>query len=282
MIRSAMAVLISIAAVSAPAPQRATFSSRLEAVRLDVSVTRRGKPVNGLTAGDFDVFDNGVRQDVALIASEEIPLDLVLALDMSGSVTGERLDELRTASQVALEALAKDEKAALLTFSERVSIRSALAGDLGAVRAAMAGVEFPGNTSLVDASYVALAQADAGTGRGVAIVFSDGVDTGSWLTAASVIESAKRLDVVLFGVSTDAARGSVLEELADASGGDLIRIRSTRELRATLDALLKAFRQRYLLSFVPRNVPRGRWHTLKVRVKQPAATVKARAGYFGS
>jgi VWFA-related protein len=262
--------------------QQATFSSRLEAVRLDVSVTERGTPVKGLTAADFEVWDNGVRQDVTLVASESVPVDLVLALDMSGSVTGDRLDELRRASWVALDALVKGDKASLLTFTQQVRVRAALTDDVAAVRKALGGLEFPGHTSMTDAVHVALAQADAGSGRAVAIVFSDGVDTSSWLTPTAVIETAKRLDVVLFGITTDAPRRDLLEELADASGGELIRIRTLKELGVTLQSLLDGFRQRYLLSFVPRDVTRAGWHTLKVRVKKPGAAVKARAGYFGS
>ena len=282
MTRAALCMAAWAAAAATGSSQRATFTSRLEAVRLDVSVTERGAHVKGLTAADFQVSDNGVPQDVELVAAESLPLDLTLALDMSGSVLGERLEQLRKASSLALDALTAGEKASLLTFTQRVTVRAPLTSNLGAVRAALAGLEYPGNTSMVDAAYAALLQADAGTGRAIAIVFSDGVDTSSWLTPASVVESAKRLDVVLFGITTAARRRSALEDVADASGGDLIRIRSLEELGVTMRALLDGFRQRYLLSFVPRDVGRGGWHTLKVRVKRPGVTVKARTGYFGS
>lgn len=138
------------------------------------------------------------------------------------------------------------------------------------------------STSLIDAAFAALAHADAGSGRAIAIVLSDGVDTASWLTAKSVIDTARRLDVVLFGIAAGAPKQTPLEAIADASGGDLIRIESTAQLGGALKTLLGAFRQRYLLSFVPENVSRGGWHTLAVRVKRRGVAVKARAGYFGS
>lgn len=279
-----VASALALAAGVAPSldAQRATFSSRLEAVRVDVSATERGRPVRGLTAADFEVFDNGVRQSVNLVATDELPLDLVLALDVSGSVTGERLDHLRAASAAALAELKSGDKAALVTFGHRVSLPVALTADVAAIRDSLDASDDRQRTSMIDAAFAALAHADSGSGRALAIVLSDGVDTASWLTAASVIETARRLDVVLFGIAAGAPKGTPLEAIADASGGDLIRIESTKQLGGALKSLLSAFRQRYLLSFVPEKVARGGWHTLDVRVKRRGVAVKAREGYFGS
>ncbi len=272
------------AAIAAPvaATRQATFSSRLEAVRVDVAVTERGRPVPGLTAADFEIFDNGVRQQVALIATEDLPLDLVLALDVSGSVEGERFAHLQETSVAALKTLRAADRAALVTFTQRVRLPVPLTE--GAARLAAALEESPtiGKTSMIDAAYVSLAHADSGSGRALVIVLSDGVDTSSWLTAGSVAETARRLDVVLFGISSGAPRRTPLEELADASGGELIRVESTREMSSALTSLVDAFRQRYLLSFVPQGVARAGWHTLDVRATRRGLRVKARAGYFGS
>ncbi|MDQ3170597.1 MAG: VWA domain-containing protein [Acidobacteriota bacterium] len=262
--------------------QQATFSSRAEAVRVDVSVTQRGRPVAGLTAADFEVFDNGVRQALLLVDTEDIPVDLVMALDTSGSVTGDRLEDLRGASQTALGFLTARDRAGLLTFSEEVTLRTPLTADVDALRAALDMPFAGGRTALIDAAYASLVQADGGAGRALAIMFSDGVDTASWLRAEDVIETAKRLDVVMFGISTGAPKRNVLDELADASGGDLIRIESTRELTAALRKLMTEFRQRYLLSYTPEGVARGGWHKIDVRVKRRGMSVKARAGYFSS
>lgn len=270
------------AAVPMAAFQRATFTSRAEAVRVDVSATERGRPVGGLTAGDFEVLDNGVPQQVELVATEEIPLDLVMALDVSGSVTGERLQHLRAASSLALGTLRKDDKAALLAFSHAVAISAPLTSDRSRVRGALDIPPSPGYTSLVDAVFAALVQADAGSGRGLAIVFSDGLDTASWLRAEDVAETATRLDAVLFGVATGTRHAGVLDDLAEATGGDLISLTSTRELSAAFERLVQQFRQRYLLSYVPRGVQPGGWHKLTVRSKRRGVSVKARAGYFGS
>ena len=280
-----MKALLSAAAVCAVAAPLAgaQFSSRAEAVRIDVAATSRNRPVTGLTAADFEVFDNGVRQTIQVVDTEEVPVDLMVALDISGSVSGERLDDLRAASQTVLGLLRPADRAGLLSFNRELVLRAALSSDLEAVRSALDRGLIPGNrTSLVDAAYAALAHADGGSGRALAIVFSDGVDTASWLTAADVIETATRLDVVLFGVSTGAPKRNVLDDMADATGGELVRIESTRELTVALERLMRDFRQRYLLSYTPQGVRAGGWHTLDVRVKQRGVKVTARRGYFSS
>ena len=77
--------------------QDVTFSSQVEAVRVDVLVTDKGQPVRGLAPAISRSVDNGVPQQVDLVSFEQIPLNVVLALDMSDSVAGERLEHLRTA-----------------------------------------------------------------------------------------------------------------------------------------------------------------------------------------
>src|SRR5262245_38242758 len=85
-----------IAATSAVvAAQQPLFKSRVDLVRLDVSVERDGRPVRGLTARDFSIVDNGVRQRINSVALvEEMPLNVVMALDTSGSLFGSRLQSL--------------------------------------------------------------------------------------------------------------------------------------------------------------------------------------------
>src|SRR5262245_43011431 len=94
-----------------------TFSTKVETVRVDVLVTDRRQPVLGLTAGDFEILDNGVQQTVDLVNYDQIPLNVVLALDMSQSVAGDRLDHLRAAGSALLDGLRMEDQAALVTFS---------------------------------------------------------------------------------------------------------------------------------------------------------------------
>ncbi len=262
------------------APWAQTFSSRIEAVRVDVLVTAGGRPVEGLAPADFEVMDNGVRQTVDLASFEEIPLNVVLALDMSASLQGLRLGHLQTAGSTVLDGLKPGDRAALVAFSHVISANQTLTDDLDRVRAGLFQNRDEGLTSLIDAAHAAMLIGESDVGRSLLIVFSDGVDTSSWLTAESVIETARRGDVVVYGVEVGERRASFSRELADVTGGRLFAVESTKDLSATFSKILEEFRNRYLISYSPQGVGPGGWHRLEVRVRNRGATVKARPGYF--
>jgi VWFA-related protein len=262
---------------SAQAP---TFSSRVEAVRVDVLVTNRGRIVRGLQAADFQVIDNGVPQVVDLVMFERLPLKVVMVLDMSDSVAGQRLEHLQAAGALLLDQLAPDDEAALVTFSHVVAIDAPLTTDRTPLRAALARTRASGRTALIDAAHTGIVLGEAGVGRTLLIVFSDGVDTSSWLSADAVLETARRTDVVAYFVSDGERRTPAFNrELTSLTGGALIEIASTRDLGAAFVRILEEFRQRYVISYTPRGVPAGGWHRLEVQVKGRGASVQARPGY---
>jgi VWFA-related protein len=274
------AVALLCAAGSGLRAQSPTFSSRIEAVRLDVLVTQNGQPVRGLTALDFDVFDDGVKQSVDLVSPEQLPLSIILALDVSASVTGERLNHLTDAGRAVLDALKKGDRAALMTFTESISLDAELTSDVASVKEALGTISPDGDTALTDGAYAAITVADGSSGRGMVIVFSDGSDTASWLLEPNVIEAARRSEVVIYGISAGVRDRSFLRELTGATGGRLFEIESTRNLRTVFLAALEEFRQRYLLSYTPTGVTKGGWHRVEVKVKGRRASVKARPGYL--
>lgn len=98
-----------------PAPPR--FRVAVDAVSVDALVTRGGRPVSGLSANDFEVRDNGVPQQVKVVSVEAVPVNVVLALDVSESVAGERLASLADAGRAAVRGLRAIDRAAILTFS---------------------------------------------------------------------------------------------------------------------------------------------------------------------
>jgi VWFA-related protein len=275
-------VLLSGLPGGASTAQQPTFSARLDVVRVDALVTDGGKIVGGLTAAQFEVLDNGVAQQIDLASFGDLPIDVVLAFDLSESLTGERLDHLRTAGRAVLGGLKPDDRAGLLTFNHKLTLRQNLTGDRSKVAAALEDAEPIGQTALVDGTYASLLLGQADAGRDLLIVFSDGLDTASWLTEGSVIEAARRADMTVYGVTVrENGRSEFLEKIADATGGAMVEIESTRDLSRTLVAILDEFRERYVLSYSPSGVARAGWHKLQVRVKGRRATVKARAGYFG-
>jgi Ca-activated chloride channel homolog len=284
-VRSVAVVIVILAAMVTIQAQDAVFSSKVEAVRVDVLVTDRDKggALAGLKPSDFEVLDNGVPQQVDLVSFEQIPLNVVLALDMSESVSGDRLDQLREASAELLASLTKDDQAGLVTFTERVVLGSKLTRDLEKVRQAMAPLNDVGDTSIVDATYAGMMLGESDVGRGLVIVFSDGVDTASWLTADAVLNTAKRSDVVVYAVSVQSRlKPEFLREMTSATGGRLYEIEKTANLSKVFLSVLEEFRHRYLISYTPTGVDRGGWHKLDVSIKGRRAVVKARPGYLGS
>jgi VWFA-related protein len=261
--------------------QQATFSSRIEAVRVDVLVSARGEPVRGLGPADFEVFDNGVRQNVDLVSFERLPLSVVLALDMSDSVVGAKLIHLREASRLLVGELGSDDRAALVTFNEAVALRAAPTTDMAFVRNAIDAAEPSGATSIFDASFAALTVGEGGGGRGLVILFSDGIDTASWLKRDDVLDIAKRCDAVVYAVSTaSSAEDRFVRALTDQTGGRRLSVASTKDLGAAFLEMLNEFRQRYVISYSPAGVARDGWHRLTVRVKNRNVTVRARPGYL--
>jgi Ca-activated chloride channel family protein len=268
-------------AVPAAQGQVPTFSSRVEAVRVDVLVTENGKPLRGLRAADFEVLDNGVPQTIDLVSFEQLPLNVVFTFDLSSSIFGERLDNLREASRAVLDGLQAGDQAALVMFNTTVVVGPGLTARAGLVQAAIDRAEPAGETSLVDASFAGMMVAESDAGRGLVIVFSDGLDTGSWLRPKAVLDVAKRSSAVVYAVSSGlASRAAFLQELTDQTGGRLFKVESTRGLSGVFLDVLGEFRQRYLLSFSPAGVSHDGWHELTVRVKSRSAVVKARPGYL--
>jgi VWFA-related protein len=276
----AVSVAVLLGSIVSPSAQQPTFSAKRESVRVDVLVTDRGKVVTGLQAADFEIRDNGVLQTVDLVSFQQIPLNVFLAFDASASVSGERLTHLQTAGHSVLDRLAKDDRSALLTFSHTILLREGLTGETARVRQALTDLQPFGDTALVDGTYAAIMLDPLDGGRNLLLVFSDGLDTASWLAPERVLDSAKRSDVVVYGVSSRGPEDSeFLEDLTEMTGGATLKIESTKDLSAAFLKILDEFRQRYLISYSPAGVPNDGWHRLEVRVKGRRVTVISRAGY---
>ena len=278
--KSALAVAAFLSTTLAAPPQQPTFASRVDAIRVDVLVTDRGKVVGGLGPQDFEVRDEGVLQEVDFVSLEQLPINVILGLDISQSVSGERLHHLQGAGDELLQRLAGEDRAALLTFSHVVRLRHELTGDIARIRQSLADVSPSGQTSLIDGTSGTIALAGSDVGRSLLIVFSDGVDTASFQSPAAVLQAARRSDLVVYGVAMrNRIEPAFLKDLGKLTGGAVLEVDSTRDLSQTFLRILEEFRQRYLLSFSPRGVSPTGWHRLDVRVKGRRVTVNARAGY---
>lgn len=252
-------------------------------VRVDVLVTDGRTPVAGLTADDFELRDNGVAQTVEIVDAVSVPLNVVLALDTSASIAGKRQADLVAATEALLDGLNPVDRAALTTFSHAVNPGMSLTSDLAAVRAQVRGIAPAGRTSIMDGVYVALTTTLAQPGRSLVVVCTDGADISSWLRPEDVVDSAQRANAVVYAVtSADAGRSTSLEKVAEATGGDVLRIASSEELRSAFAKVLRDFRSRYILAYTPAGVAPGGFHRLDVRVKGRGLKVTARPNYIGA
>ena len=293
---SGLALAASLLASSQePAP---TFRASAEGVRVEVLVVENGRPVASLHVRDFEVTDNGVPQTIRVESLADLPLDVVLAVDVSGSVEGRLLADLVAASQALLARLRPADRGALVTFSNAVAVRHSFGEDLGPLRETLARLLAGGGTSVVDAVYAGLAHAERRRPT-LMLVFSDGLDTASWLRPEQVLEVARRSEVVVDAVivgeflSPPASARDLrrrlqtrdelerfLEDVARATGGQLLDGGRGERLGQTFTEALAAFRQRYQITYSLKGANTPGWHAIDVKVKgRRNATVRARAGY---
>ena len=278
----ALLLMMTATAVSPLAQQAPTFTTRTNAVRVDVLVSRQGRAVAGLAPDDFELRDNGVLQRVDLVSVERVPLNLVLALDVSASVSGERLARLRRAAAGVLKDLGPADQAALVTFGDAVAVHGRLTHDVPAIDSALSLAHAEGRTALRDAVYAAIVVAEADAGRSLVLVFSDGADTLSWLTPEQLLQTARKSDAVVYGVTVHDS-GALLRELGRTTGGGVLDVASMADVESAFRTVLNEFRHRYLVSYTPTGVASGGWHTLAVKVKKRGDGVRvlARPGYLG-
>jgi Ca-activated chloride channel family protein len=289
-----------VSMLAAGFPQQ-VFRTGADAVLIDVLVTDGRKPIAGLTADDFELRDNGVVQRIAVVTMEDLPVNLMLVLDSSASMTGERLRQLKDAASGALSLLEPHERAALVGFSHHVRIVSDWTAARPALEAALEGLAAGGGTALYHAITFALGHRDQSPTRALALVFSDGMDSASAVSRDAVFDLARRSDVVLYAVALGEARQgafvapdyssgielrpprderALLDLVTEETGGRVLRIRSGTDLRGAFLNVLREFRSRYVLSYEPHGVASGGWHEVNVRVKKRRAEVVARRGYL--
>jgi VWFA-related protein len=252
-------------------------------VVVDVLVSRNGRPVTGLTRDDFDLRDEGVAQEV-MATTVSGGVHVVLVLDVSGSVAGERLSNLKAASLALLGAVQAGDTASLLSFSARLDLLVDASADPQNVNRALDRLSSNGRTSLLDALYASVHLPDPRS-RSLVIMFSDGGENASWLSKTDVLESVKRTNAVVYAVTepADQARGGValLQEIVDSSGGVLLRAKADQALGGVFVNVLNEFRQRYVLTYTPTGVTQGDgWHRVSVQLKRQRGRIVARPGYY--
>jgi VWFA-related protein len=262
-----------------PAAQ-AQFAARAEGVLVDVEVTRGGKPVQGLTTADFTLRDNGVLQTIDVSNASSGPINTVLALDTSASTVGQRLTDLTAAGRAFVADLRSGDRAALITFNHLVQPVLPLTEDLPAVSAALGRLTPGGNTALLDSVYTSLVTTQDAIGATLIVVYTDGVDTASWLDGDELIDAASRSNAVVDAVVARSAHAyPEVKRVVDATAGAIVEINPKSDLAREFSRLLSDFRHRYLVTFTPTGVAAGGYHRLELHVRGSGLNVHARPGY---
>jgi len=270
--------------------QQPVFRSAAASVMLDVSITREGKPVTGLTARDFRLTDRGVLQTITDVSREQFPVDVTFVADLVGSVEGPWLDGFRRALETMRRSLRADDRGRLVFFDPRIKE----IGGIEYARVEISAGNWPsdgGASSLIDALAVSLVRDTTPDYRRMAIVMTEGQDGGSFLDEPELFDVAARTDVAVFFVAvTDGtsrvpqrpANERMLQALANATGGAVTVVQRDADLGTSFVGELEEFRTSYVLRYSPTDVPPGGWHDVDVRLnRQGRYDVRARKGYFG-
>lgn len=285
--------------------QTPLFRVTTEIVQVDVFVGRNGHAVLGLGAKDFELFEDGVHQELALVDAQNIPVHIALVLDTSSSVAGLGLSHLRDAAIQLLDDLDDEDEASLISFSHHLKRGAELTRDKDRVRAAIDAVEADGATAWHDALFVGLKMVENVEHRPMVLFFTDGIDTYSWLREEQMLPLVEQSQAIIYAIGrkerlpmelgqghlardrarraarkANAERTRLLRKLTETSGGRFIETDTTENLGAIFSTILAEMKTRYLLSYQPREPIRDGWHTLTVKVKVRGVDVHARRGYF--
>jgi VWFA-related protein len=269
--------------------QQPTFRSNVDLVSVDVLATANGQQVLGLGGSDFEIRDNGVLQQIVSVSGEgtagavehrQLPLDVVLVLDMSGSVAGEKFSQLVDAAKATLDRLRRTDRAALVTFSERTVVRHPLSSDVTSIARALGPLRPGGRTSLFDALFVGLSLRRTTDTRQMVLLFSDGRDNSSWLGGKELAQIARQSDVVVYAVGFDSRLKDDMKQIVEETGGAVIVAQSPKDLRGLFTRLVREMQTRYVLTYYANGVASAGWHSIEVRLPRRRAEIVARRGYW--
>lgn len=279
--RLAVMTLVALAAAT-PSAQDATFRASADAVSVGVSVQRGGRPVSGLEVTDFQILDNGVVQQIASLSYEKLPIDLTVLLDISGSVSGKVLDQLRQSAGDLQKTLQPADRLRILTFNMRVHRLLEVDAKQGAFGPAFSSLASGGSSAVLDALAVALASGTTVDRRQFVVLLSDGKDSISINTPEALLETARRTSPTVSVVLATPIRrpaDKIYADLAAETGGTTVALLPTETLGSQLRRTVDTFRSSYVLTYTPTGVTREGAHALEVRVQRPLVEVRARRGY---
>lgn len=250
---------------------------------------RRGRPVLGLTADDFEVFEEGERQTLRRFQwVDDLPLHTVLLLDTSASME-ERLPGVTQAARTFLrQALSPSDRAALIPFNHQPQVAVRFSNDLDALSRQLDALRAAGSTSIYDSLVFALQYFQGIRGQKALLLLSDGEDESSRFDLTAALEAARRAGVMIYAVWLEGAKldrpaRRVLTRLADDTGGRAYFGAAMEDLPALYASILAELRSQYLLGYQSTStLPPARFRQVEVdaRADGERAEVRTIAGYY--
>jgi len=274
-----------------PAAAQATFHAGTTLVPVFTTVTdEKDRLVPDLSADDFEIFDNGKRQPVAMFANDVVPLTIVVMLDTSASMTAV-LEDVKAAAEQFVIRLFPADQARLCVFNDRVRFMSAFTHDRDALAASARDVDFGLQTRLYDATAASLDALRTAADRKVIVILSDGEDTASSTHWRTIVQRARAEDVMVYGIGFESqfrdgdevvhtTPDPSLRKLAEETGGGYVTVTRAGALAGTFTDILKELHSQYLLAFAPA-ANDGRVHRLVVQTRN-GEHVRARRSYVAA
>ena len=290
-----------------PAPQpQPGFRARVETVPIYATVLDRyGEIVRNLDRGDFEIYDEGRRQELTTFQAGLQPITAVVMIDRSASMTL-NLQLAQTAAEQFVIRMLPDDKVRVGSFSDRVDLSPQFTSDRDALLLGLRDMHFGNPTRLWDAVDRTLTDLSPFGGRRLLLLLTDGMDTASTAMASGVLARARASEAMVYVVQFRSSPLANMAEflkpptpselfrddrfklrespiqlvrLARQSGGGVFLLGQHDDVNATFSQLMQELHYQYVLGFAP-PVLDGRVHEIQVRVRRPNVIVRARQGYL--
>lgn len=295
--RLALALLPAAAGVvllaqDVPRPNPA-FRAGIDVVSVTATVLdANGRLVTGLGALDFVVYDDSREQPITQFSNERVPVSLGILLDVSDSMTGKRMDDARAALDRFLgEWLDEEDEGFVGVFNHRPRILSPWTSRPAQLRGLLDGVIPTGGTAIYDAIAQAVSKFPSRAHQRAAIVvISDGADTASDVDLRTLRATLRRNEAFVYAVAIDpperkrintAVDPAALRAITDDSGGFTEIVHDTAELGPATQRIAEELNNQYLIGYVSPHPNDGKYHSVRVRAKNPDYRVRSRKGYVG-
>ena len=292
-IGAALAVAIALSiGLAAQQPQGPTFKAGTQVVSLFVTVQDAQKRlVPDLTQQDFEVADNDKPQPITYFDNSIHPINVVVMLDTSGSMTL-TIDLLKRAAEQFLIRLLPDDKAKVGAFNDKIQLGAHFSNNRDQLVSEVRDLDYGNGTRLWDAVGASLDELKNLDGRRVILVFTDGDDTASKISLGRVVERGRAEEVMIYAIGLESRYfdgqrmvrskpDSGLRKIADETGGGYFELTRADDLAPTFTKIAQELHSQYVIGFSPTSLD-NKVHKLTVKMKQPGLVPRARRSYLAT